>query len=175
MRSIESVEEQLQAIAMEIAAIRRSNAPGYMVHRSLEVIEARIVEVRGALTVAMSDLLAFYRVADVLAARMGATVAERAATAAAAAVDAANAQRLVAERVRAAVREWRDGERTTDALAAELPTWTRSESAYLVATHLRSVGVAPDEAEAAADAIVALRASPPGVARCALYGLPPAG
>ena len=39
-------------------------------------------------------------------------------------------------------------ERATDALAAELPTWTRSESAYLVATHLRSVGVAPDEAEA---------------------------
>jgi hypothetical protein len=166
MLALDAVEEQLQAISWECEKIRRGNVPGYMVHRSLEQIEARIADLRRALSPALADLHAVYRVADLVASRMttslvdgvladriGAVLDERARAAA--------TEREHAERVHAALVALVDGTGERSAALGLLPAWVATAGASLVALHFRKIGVADPLAEQAAER---LAAAPPDAA-----------
>jgi hypothetical protein len=166
MLALDAVEEQLQAIAWECERIRHGNVPGYMVHRSLEQIEARVVEIRRALTPAISDLHGFYRVADLVASRMTASLidgalADKIGAALAERARAEAEERRHAERVRVALVALIAGEGDRAAAARLLPPWAATATAHPLALHLRSLGLPDDLATRAAELLAAPRSTLP--------------
>lgn len=116
--SIEYVEAEMVAIESALRNLRDSNSTMYQRGQATDDITRRLIGLRSALQVAMSDLRAFYRVADLLAERVAfstsAIVAERAHIAASNALGEGFARRDEFKRIRALIFHWDHGTSSLD-------------------------------------------------------------